>query len=324
MPNNNTSALCGGTFLSLILESRKPTKTKREHVKGQTDSFRDSDVFESLIHIAHPDELIPATCATDTTDYRYCKRNLTSYLLFGDKKEALVNAFNSRVKSSQQYPAVLDDMARFVLNFIAYKSSTQDDVLLVKRLIELISNDKSIDDDDFFVIDKNGEKKNKTDLKSVTKVCLPAFLLSVWQFILTKRSDVLVGVKTIAVWYELENKEPNAKPKHKNMIDGSSIKQGITVTCYTPDETGEKKTETPSDSECENNEEEQEDDFNKNIKEIEEKYADKMMVYNAQKERKVRLIKLGGKEMSMGWSGMYYSEFEESDLDAKIWDKVEK
>ena len=67
-----------------------------------------------------------------------------------------------------------------------------------------------------------------------------------------------------------------------------------------------------------------EDDFNKNIKEIEEKYADKMMVYNAQKERKVRLIKLGGKEMSMGWSGMYYSEFEESDLDAKIWDKVEK
>ena len=63
--------LCGGTFLSLVLESRKPSASRRQRTQGQTDAFLESDVFASLIK---KEEVLtyPSLFMGRSFDYRKC------------------------------------------------------------------------------------------------------------------------------------------------------------------------------------------------------------------------------------------------------------
>ena len=106
---------------------------------------------------------------------------------------------------------------------------------MVKRLIEVIRDDKSITDDELFQVGQNGYKVNKKALTKLTEISLPDFLLSVWAFVVLKRNDNSVGKETIAAW-----SDPKTKGRYIG-IDGSSITQDINVT-MPPVEQAEKIT----------------------------------------------------------------------------------
>ena len=84
MNNSAYPILCGGTFLTQILLSRKPTVARRQRTKGQTDIFREPDVLFDLVQIVNPDYKRPAgdTFRTYTTNYKKCAKTTPEDLKF--------------------------------------------------------------------------------------------------------------------------------------------------------------------------------------------------------------------------------------------------
>ena len=84
MANSNPPRLCGGTFLSLILEARKQRTAPREMIKGSSDGLSDKEIFSSLIRVAFPTFKAPSTDSfkTVTSRYKSCKSSSSAYLPF--------------------------------------------------------------------------------------------------------------------------------------------------------------------------------------------------------------------------------------------------
>jgi len=221
MTNNDIPRLCGGTFFTQILLSRRNTVSQRQRTQGETDIFHNEDVLFALLQIVQPDAIKPAGSSfeTYTTNFKKCDGSIGEDLKF--ENENVKAAFKNRL--ADNYSAVLHDMAVFCESYIDLRDTNKNHVLLVKRLIELIRDDV-ISPSQAFVVGRNGETKLKSELPEIVEVYLPSFLLSILEFIVTERSDNSVGKNTISAWHSVPN------VKRYNGIDGASIEQDINVT----------------------------------------------------------------------------------------------
>ncbi|GHU53472.1 hypothetical protein FACS1894132_05730 [Clostridia bacterium] len=222
MTKNDTPRLCGGTFFTQLLLSRKPTVSQRQRTQGETDVFHNEDVLFALLQIVQPDAIKPTgnSFETYTTNFKKCDGSIGEDLKF--ENESVRSAFTKRL--TDDYPSVVNTVAGFCADYIDTRETPRNHEKLVKRLIEVISDDETIMDDDLFQIGKNGYKANKKALGKVTEVSLPDFLLSVWAFVALKRNDNSVGRNTIVVW-----SDPNTKGRYIGN-DGTRIQQDISVS----------------------------------------------------------------------------------------------
>ncbi len=223
MTNTANSVLCGGTFLTQILQSRKPTASHRQRTQGLTDVFQESDVLFELVKIVNPDYVRPAgsTFRTHTTNYKKCAKYTPNDLKF--ENDAVMSAFLARLETD--YITELNKMTEFVNRYIDVGTTAQNDVLLVKRLIELIRDDNSIPATTQFAVCKDGLVVDKSGLETVDVVYLPAFLLSIWTFIVIERKDNSLGAETFSAW-----QDPKAQGRYAG-INGSTVLQELTVEC---------------------------------------------------------------------------------------------
>lgn len=239
MTKNANQVLCGGTFLTQILLSRKPTTSRRQRTQGISDTFGEPDVLFGLIRLVQPDYIRPAgdTFKTYTSKYKKCDEYTPDALKLDN--EVVMSAFLERMETD--YSTELIKATEFTNQFIDIGSTAKNDVLLVKRLMELIRDDEGISDSHQFTVGSDGSLVSKRELDSVDEVCLPAFLLSVWKFVVTEQKDNSKGAATIAAWF------PNAKNRYEG-ISGSTIKQTIKVNCIQAvnedKNVAEKKVET--------------------------------------------------------------------------------
>lgn len=225
MANSGIPRLCGGTFFTQLLLSRKPTVSQRLRTQGETDVFHNEDVLFALLQIIQPDAIKPTgnSFETYTTNFKKCDGSIGEDLKF--ENESVRSAFVKRMKENS--PAVLHAVAVFCSDYIDTRETPRNHEKLVKRLIEVIRDDTSITDDDLFQVGRNGYTVNKKALGKIIDVSLPDFLLSVWAFIAMNRNDNSLGRDTIGAW-----SDPNTKRRYIGN-DGSSIKQDITVTVPT-------------------------------------------------------------------------------------------
>ena len=236
--------LCGGTFLSLVLESRKPSASRRQRTQGQTDAFLESDVFASLIKIVWPDYPIPAgeTFKTYTTNYKQCKDYTPRDLQFDDP--IIQSAFEERLKTDR--PKIVNSMVDIIDRYIDMGTKTNSGELPVKRLLELIRDDDSISVSESFSVCSDGTTVTRKELPNITTIHFPSFLLSVWHYIIKKQIDNSLGVDTIAAWH-------SGKNNRNSFSDGSTIEHRILVSCEhieVPDatiETDNESNETADD-----------------------------------------------------------------------------
>lgn len=198
MANIEYPRLCGGTFMTLVIQALLQRKKAREHYKGESDKLNDPDVLVGLITVINPDYKDPgkAVLKTKTNDYKSCKLSKGQYLPFGDK--LAIEVFDQRVRNN--YPAARNDMCIFVDSFIETGTKLQKDVRLVKALIDLIEQDESIDDSVKFMVGENGDTVRKDQLRNLKRVCLPSFLLGIWHFIVINRKNNKVGQLTYDTW----------------------------------------------------------------------------------------------------------------------------
>lgn len=198
MTNIEYPRLCGGTFMTLVIQALLQRKKAREHYKGESDKLNDPDVLVGLITVINPDYEDPgkAVLKTKANDYKSCKLSKGQYLPFGDK--LAIEVFDERVQTD--YLAARNDMCIFVDSFIETGTKLQKDVRLVKALIDLIEQDESIDDSVEFMVGENGDAVRKDQLRNLKRICLPSFLLGIWHFIVINRKNNKVGQLTYDTW----------------------------------------------------------------------------------------------------------------------------
>ena len=198
MTNKEYPRLCGGTFMTLVLQALLQRKKAREHYKGESDKLNDPDVLVGLITVINPDYEDPgkAVLKTKANDYKSCKLSTGQYLPFGDK--LAIGVFDQRVRNN--YLEARNDMCIFVDSFIETGTKLQKDVRLVKALIDLIEQDDSINDSVEFMVGENGDAVRKDQLRNQKRVCLPSFLLGIWHFIVVNRKNNKVGQLTYDTW----------------------------------------------------------------------------------------------------------------------------
>lgn len=223
MTNNDYPRLCGGTFFILVLQALRQRMKAREHYKGESDGLKDPNVLVGLIKVINPDYQEPSGDALKgkTNDFKSCKTSTGQYLPFGDTVE--VEEFDSRVQTA--YASALGQMDNFVGQFLETGTAVKKDERLVKALIDLIQQDKSIDAEEEFYILETGEKIKKAALGDLTTVCLPAFLLGVWHYVVVNRKDNQVGKDTYKQWCPPAGGGPRA---YKGSM-GKSITQEVSV-----------------------------------------------------------------------------------------------
>jgi len=182
----------------LVLQALRQRVKARQHYKGERDGLSDPEVLVGLIKVINPDYQEPKEGALKgkTNDFKSCKTSTGQYLPFGDKPE--VEAFDERVRTD--YQAALGAMTEFAAMFLETGTAVQKDVRLVKALIDLIEQDDSIQPNEEFYIEENGGKIKKTALGGLNDVCLPAFLLGVWHYVVVNRKDNSVGKATYDDW----------------------------------------------------------------------------------------------------------------------------
>ena len=198
MTTNEYPCLCGGTFFTLVLQALRQRMNAREHYKGDSDGLSDPEVLVGLIKVINPAYTNPGKekLRAIVNNYKRCETSTSTYFPFDD--DQVVTAFDMTVKTD--YQTSLNGMIKFVNDFLDVNKTIHKDINLVRALVDLIQQDQSIKASDEFYIEPNGEKKKKAALCDLKEICLPAFLLGVWHYVVINRKDNSVGKKTYDKW----------------------------------------------------------------------------------------------------------------------------
>ena len=243
MADNAYPVLCGGTFFALLLQARKQRTSKRIQSLGKSDGLSETEVLAALIKIMYPNFQKPDSISTfksNVSDYKACKISDGSYLPMTLPSQTA--AFDKTVKN--KYQSALALMSGFVDRFIETGDDTAKELWLVKAIIELTGADKSIAAGQSFYVCEDGSAITKENLKTVTDVCLPAFLLGIWHFIVLHRPNNEAGKHTYLEWH----KKPDYKRAMWDFISniGSGISHHINVyTLDTVEDENDNVSEEP-------------------------------------------------------------------------------
>lgn len=222
----------------LILQALRQRMNAREHYSGDSDGLTDPEVLVGLLKVINSTYEDPGKekLKTIANNYKRCETSTSTYLPFGD--DQVINAFDKTIRTD--YQTVLNGMIEFVNGFLDLGKSVHKDVSLVRALIDLIQQDKSIKEDDEFYIEPNGQTKKKTVLGGLKEVCLPSFLLGIWHYVVVNRKDNSIGKETYNVWCPSTGGGQRKYTAHM----GEEILDGLTTYCIDVTEKPEADTET--------------------------------------------------------------------------------
>ncbi len=227
MTNNDYPRLCGGTFFTLVLQALRPRMKAREHYKGDSDGLTDPEVLAGLIQVANPDYSNPGkeVLKTPANNYKACRVSTGAYLPFDDRR--MIQEFDTRVRT--EYSSALGTMTSFVNTYLDLGESIGRTTALVKAVVDLVQQDNTIEMTEEFYIGEHGQKIKKAALGDLSDVCLPAFLLGVWHYVIVNRQDNSVGQATYDCWCPSNDRAPR-----KYTADmGTGVLDGLRV--YMPD-----------------------------------------------------------------------------------------
>lgn len=197
MTNKADLRLCGGTFFSLFLKSRKPLLSANEYYSGEAEPLAGPIALFALARVMVNDwpsifSYHSRTIKGNTSEYKLCKNEGGSIFPFYDTDSKA--AFTKNI--AENYAGPLAQMSKAVAAFID-TGSTAKHVNLVKRLLTLIKMDTSIASDTLFYVLRNGQPVTKAALLEMTEYDLQPFLLGVWHYAVTRKEGNLVGAETI-------------------------------------------------------------------------------------------------------------------------------
>lgn len=231
----NSPILCGGTFLSLILQAIKPRNNVRENVYTSTDGLSNEEVFKGLIKVMKDNATFPSagnSFRTTTSKYRSCKIHSNTYIPFTNLVD--IQEFDDEIKNS--YSNVLTRMNSFINKYLDLSNIHRIE-RLVSALNELISDDKSIKKGATFLYGPNNYI-DKYYFINLRDIYLDQYLLAIFHYIIIEKIDNTTGDVTFESWHRKTNK--NSPWKFISYI-GRQNQSDFTVKIYSDDD----KTDDP-------------------------------------------------------------------------------
>ena len=194
MEQKNIPYLCGGTLLLLLERAKKTSLSARERNQGINDNLSNPEMLKGLITV------VTGSCTPvhgdsfkkNTSQYRKCEISGNTYIPFNDSDTIL--AFDRDIK--ENYADVVRRMIGFTNRFISQKKAER----LVCELVDVISKDKGISNDEYFYISSDSLAMTKTDLIKQDYFDLQPFLVGVLHYILLYRQDNTLGKATFDDW----------------------------------------------------------------------------------------------------------------------------
>ena len=124
MPSLGKPYLCGGVFLTQLMQARKPRAGMRERYAGESDGLSDPETMLAFIKVMCPDFTVPAgkTFKENTSSYKNCRKNSGTYLPFA-VTSAEVRTFDECVRGD--YATALTRMVSFTDDFLEVGKSAK-------------------------------------------------------------------------------------------------------------------------------------------------------------------------------------------------------
>lgn len=214
--------LCGGTFLTLLLEAAKQGRNERKKWRESME-FTESDVLEALFQVAMPTYKKPSdneNFKSAVSAYKSCNSKKSGRLPI--HSQAVIATFDNCVKNS--YLTLLISMNAFVEKYIDIDGKG---IWLIRALLDLALKDENIKERDYFYVCQDGFPVTKSSLRGVTEVCLPALLLGIWHYIVVNKVENGNGRETYNEWCRPGKSINTREPFHSSIGDG--ITQQITL-----------------------------------------------------------------------------------------------
>ncbi len=189
--------LCGGIFLLLLKQAKADGLSNHQLINGQRDNRSMEKMTLGLIKLFYPvdEHLSGRTFSTDSSEYRSCKKNSSGYLPFNDS--VLIGEYDKKVQ--ENFLSALSDMNNYVQTYLDVKSSSKIN-WLGRALLNLLKQDTEINDNETLFYCERGITKSK--LLDERDINVPALLLAIWHFIVTRRPENTKGRETFLAWNE--------------------------------------------------------------------------------------------------------------------------
>jgi hypothetical protein len=214
--------LCGGTFFTLLLEAAKQGLNERKKW-GESSEFTESDVLEALFKVAirtfdKPDD--GENFKSVVSAYKSCNRSKSGRLPIHE--QANISTFTNRIKND--YQELLSAMTVLIENYIDIDGKGD---WLARALLELVCIDEAIKGTDLLFVLQDGHPLTKNEIKSLTDICMPAFLLGIWHFVIVNKTDNGVGKHTYDEWCKPGKSKNTREPFISNI--GEKITRKLNI-----------------------------------------------------------------------------------------------
>lgn len=171
--------LTGGVLFFLINEAALPDGTARDHMNQRKDEHSEPILMTDLVYTFTGSNNYGAT--KDTSKYKDCLLEGSCNLPFNNI--AACTTYHNKVTGN--YSDMLDRMDKYV----DWHMNPEMKEWFVKCLLEVIENDGDIPENQLFYVRPDGIPISKGEIRTEEKYDLPAFMVGVLHFILTKRRE---------------------------------------------------------------------------------------------------------------------------------------
>ena len=207
----NDYFLCGGVLCNLLADVMSGRGNARAYQKGIKSTNTEKSMMMKLSEILCGSPNNDNSFNTQKTEYKTCEGEGGWTLPFNEQPSIV--GYTSRVE--HQYRKALEDMRDFVDEFI-----TEGKMLwLVKAALDILSKDKTIDDDTKFFVLPCGRLLAKKDILKMEEIQIEPFLIGMWYFILKERH----GQNTKGKWTLEKIYKYETQRKHIYIGDGMRL-----------------------------------------------------------------------------------------------------
>lgn len=198
--------LTGGTFFALLTRAMKtPTRksaTKKKSFGEDAGGITEPELMKGLIRVCGVKNPVFPAKGSKLTEYKQCLISANVYMPFDE--DQFEETFDLSVKGNYQKP--LSEMAKVVDTFIDFENDSKRD-RLVRSLLEVLKQDKTIDDKTELYAKPDGSKISVEKLDSESVFYIESVLLGIWHYIITNVKDNTVGQKTYDSWYSRDGEK---------------------------------------------------------------------------------------------------------------------
>ncbi len=178
MDNKKKYFFSGGLLFFLLTQATLPNGSSRDHRNGVKDDHSELILMTDFIYAFTGSRAYGAK--KDTSQYKDCESEGSCNTPFNEA--SAISAYDDTVRS--RYSEALARMEEFV----TWHINPEKRFWLVKALLDIIENDDAVEENARFFISETGMSLTKAELENETDFCLPAFLVGMLHYTLTRRN----------------------------------------------------------------------------------------------------------------------------------------